>query len=247
MRASQTHTPCGSGDASQDPGGSWGALGRLAGWPTTTVRVADNPDWHRYEIYVGDTLAGFATYRDCARQPDRRLHSEVFPEFEHHGLAGELARGDARRHPRPRPARRAALPVRREVHPRAPRLRGSGERHSLTAFHGRRATPRLDASSATLSDAELAELAPFGTERAVAAGDVLYRAGDDEYDFFVVLEGEVEIVRRGPDGDVVVVDARPGRFLGELNFLTGQRAYLTARVTEAGSRARDRPRRRSAG
>ena len=61
---------------------------------------------------------------------------------------------------------------------------------------------RIDARrSVTLSEPQLAELAPFGTERAVAAGDVLYAAGDDDYDFFVVLDGEVEIVRRGPDGD----------------------------------------------
>ena len=98
----------------------------------------------------------------------------------------------------------------------------------------------LDAASVELSEAQLAELAPFGTERAVAAGDVLYRAGDDGYDFFVVLEGEVEIVRREPDGDVVVAAHGAGRFLGELNLLTGQRAYLTARVTPARPRARDR-------
>jgi thioredoxin reductase (NADPH) len=89
-------------------------------------------------------------------------------------------------------------------------------------------------SSATLSEQELAELAPFGEERAVEVGDVLYSAGADEYDFFVVLEGEVEILRHGIDGDVVVVTHGPGRFLGELNFLTGQRAYLSARVSKAG-------------
>src|SRR5689334_13091220 len=91
-----------------------------------------------------------------------------------------------------------------------------------------------DASNATLSAAELAELAPFGTERAVDVGDVLYAAGDAEYDFFVVLDGEVEVVRPGESGDVVVARHVPGRFLGELNFITGQRAFLTARVSKAG-------------
>ena len=57
---------------------------------------------------------------------------------------------------------------------------------------------------------ELAELAPFGDERAVAAGEVLYRAGDDEYDFFVVLEGEAEIVRHGSRRRRRGRDARPG-------------------------------------
>jgi uncharacterized protein len=55
------------------------------------TRVTDNADLHRYEIFLDDTLAGFATYRD---RPGTRivLHSEVSPEFEHHGLASELAR-----------------------------------------------------------------------------------------------------------------------------------------------------------
>ena len=56
------------------------------------VRVVDAPRARRYEIYVGDALAGFTIYRD--RTGARVLvHSEVFPEFEHHGLGGELARG----------------------------------------------------------------------------------------------------------------------------------------------------------
>ena len=89
----------------------------------------------------------------------------------------------------------------------------------------------------TLGVSELAELAPFGTEREVAAGDALYEAGDAEYDFFVVLEGEVEIVHGGaeaPNTGVPVAVHGVGRFLGELNMLTGQRAYLTARVSRPG-------------
>jgi thioredoxin reductase (NADPH) len=92
----------------------------------------------------------------------------------------------------------------------------------------------VDAAWVTLGSAELDELAPFGTERDVTVGEVLYRAGDENYDFVVILDGEVEIVRRGPDGDVPVALHGARRFLGELNLLTGQRAYLTARVTKAG-------------
>ena len=64
---------------------------------------------------------------------------------------------------------------------------------NVQALH---ATP---ASNVKLSEQELAELAPFGTERAVEAGDVLYAAGDVEYDFFVILEGEVEIISTGDE------------------------------------------------
>lgn len=93
-----------------------------------------------------------------------------------------------------------------------------------------------DAALATviLTEAELAELAAFGAERAVAAGDVLFKAGDPTYDFIVILEGEVEIIRPDTDREVVLVTHGAGRFLGELSLLTGQRSYLTARVREGG-------------
>jgi len=93
-----------------------------------------------------------------------------------------------------------------------------------------------------LSDEQLAELMPFGAERSVEAGDVLYRAGDADFDFFVVLEGEVEILRGGSDADDVLARHGPRNFLGELNMLTGQRAYVTARVAQPGRvLAVDRP------
>ena len=91
-----------------------------------------------------------------------------------------------------------------------------------------------DAAWATLGPAELDELREFGVERAVAVGDVLFRAGDLVENFFVVLEGEVEIVRAGPEHDELIATHGAGRFLGELNLLTGQRVFLTARVTHAG-------------
>ncbi len=57
-----------------------------------SVRVVDNAGAGRYEISVDGVLAGFSTYRD-RRDARVVLHTEVFPEFEGHGLAGELARG----------------------------------------------------------------------------------------------------------------------------------------------------------
>ena len=91
-----------------------------------------------------------------------------------------------------------------------------------------------DPAAPTFGPAELAELAEFGTERTMERGEFLFRAGDVAYDFMVVLEGEVEIVRSDPERDEVIVTHTPGRFLGELNLLTGQRAYLSARVSRPG-------------
>ncbi len=88
------------------------------------------------------------------------------------------------------------------------------------------AWPLLDPSA-------VGEIAAFGSQVAVEAGQMLYRAGGEPPSFFVVIEGEVEIVREGDD-EVVIAAHGPGRFVGELNLLTGQRPYLSARVSRAG-------------
>jgi thioredoxin reductase (NADPH) len=89
-------------------------------------------------------------------------------------------------------------------------------------------------SGTTLDTATIDELRPFGTVRSIDAGDVLYAAGEADPPFVVILDGEVEISRRGVDDDVIVARHGPGRFLGELNLVTGQRAWLTARASQPG-------------
>ncbi len=93
---------------------------------------------------------------------------------------------------------------------------------------------REAAADATLSDAMLADVAAVGDERRVDRGDVLYRAGDSTTPFIVVLEGEVEVFRGEGTAEVIVATREPRRFLGELNMLTGQRVYLTSRVSKPG-------------
>jgi thioredoxin reductase (NADPH) len=85
-------------------------------------------------------------------------------------------------------------------------------------------------------DAEqLALLCRYGQERPTTAGQVLFREGDRAYDFIVVLSGAVTVV----DQELGVVrelrTLGPGRFVAELNILTGERVYATAVVREPGS------------
>src|SRR5260370_11517643 len=86
----------------------------------------------------------------------------------------------------------------------------------------------------TLDDSELAVLETLGTRRSVAVGEYLYREGDTTYDFYVILSGAAEIVVRSDSEERIITRQGPGRFLGELNLLTGQRVYLSARVVETG-------------
>jgi thioredoxin reductase (NADPH) len=77
-------------------------------------------------------------------------------------------------------------------------------------------------------------MATFGAERATRVGDLLFGAGDASYDLFVVLEGEVQVVRPSGADEVLVAEFGPGNFVGELTLLTGQRRFLTGRVSQAG-------------
>jgi thioredoxin reductase (NADPH) len=85
-----------------------------------------------------------------------------------------------------------------------------------------------------LTPDQLAILGQFGERRRVSPGEILFDVGDATYNFYVVMSGAVDIVGHFDGVDEVIVTHRPGRFLGELNLLTGQRVYLTARVAEAG-------------
>jgi thioredoxin reductase (NADPH) len=85
----------------------------------------------------------------------------------------------------------------------------------------------------TFGPEELLQLAEFGEEITVGAGDTLYRAGESSGSFYVLLEGGIDVVREG-EPDEVVVRYPAGHFIGELSLLTDQRTYLTARVTEPG-------------
>jgi thioredoxin reductase (NADPH) len=98
------------------------------------------------------------------------------------------------------------------------------------------AFPTLDDPVAfpTLDDAEIAVLDALGTRRSVDAGEYLYQEGDAAYEFFVVLSGVAEILTRTDGEEQAIARHGAGRFLGELSLLTGQRAFVSARVAESG-------------
>lgn len=56
------------------------------------IDVRDNPDSNRYEVFLDDELAGFATYRRSSGEISLD-HTEVDPGFEGKGIGSGLARG----------------------------------------------------------------------------------------------------------------------------------------------------------
>lgn len=95
-------------------------------------------------------------------------------------------------------------------------------------------SPDLQGAYPRLNDVQMRTLAAHGERRPAHRDDVLFAEGDPCAAFFVVLSGKVAIVKGyGVDDQVIRVHGA-GRFLGELNVLTGQASFITAVVAEDG-------------
>lgn len=105
----------------------------------------------------------------------------------------------------------------------------------------RRPAPLLNTASdaavmfPTLSAAQIARIAPHGVTRQVARGEILIEAGQSDVPFFVVLAGEVEIVRPSALGDVVVAAHPPGQFTGEASMLLDRPAMMRVQASRSGT------------
>jgi len=77
-------------------------------------------------------------------------------------------------------------------------------------------------------------VAAHGRTRPIARGDVLVDIGDKVVPFFVVVSGEIQVLRPADGVETLIVAHHPGQFSGEANLLTGRRALARLRVTEAG-------------
>jgi thioredoxin reductase (NADPH) len=95
-------------------------------------------------------------------------------------------------------------------------------------------TPDFYGAFPRLTDEQIAALETVGERRRVQPGDVLYREGDGNCDFFVILDGKVAIVEESSTGDRLIGVHGPRRFLGELGLITGQAVFVTAIVREPG-------------
>jgi thioredoxin reductase (NADPH) len=96
------------------------------------------------------------------------------------------------------------------------------------------ATPDQGGTSPRLDEEQMTRFRELGRSRTTANGDVLFAAGDEGADFFVIASGSVAIVQGyGKENRVIAVFGRH-QFSGELSMLTGQRLYLNGVVSEGG-------------
>jgi thioredoxin reductase (NADPH) len=87
----------------------------------------------------------------------------------------------------------------------------------------------------TLGSKELTALRDRGHPRAVRAGEYLFKAGDRNFCFYVVVDGSLEILEESSDEPRVVAVHGPGAFTGDVDMLTGRAAVVSCRVTEDGN------------
>jgi len=81
-----------------------------------------------------------------------------------------------------------------------------------------------------LTPAQIARVAARGRVRAVTAAEVLFESGDATTGFFVVTEGQVEVIRHSGGAEDLVAAYGPGQFTGEMNMLAGRPALVRARA-----------------
>ena len=86
----------------------------------------------------------------------------------------------------------------------------------------------------TLTPAQIRRISSHGHMRPMQRGQMLVEQGDRNVPFFVVVSGEVEIVRPSGGVETLIHIHGPGQFTGEVNALSGRPALFRARATKQG-------------
>jgi len=86
---------------------------------------------------------------------------------------------------------------------------------------------------AELAPDALVEVAAAAVPRSFAAGEMVFREGDDGDTCYVVSSGRVRAVREHPDGrSITLAIFGPGEFFGELSLLDRERRSATVEAVE---------------
>jgi thioredoxin reductase (NADPH) len=86
----------------------------------------------------------------------------------------------------------------------------------------------------TLTHAQINRILAIGRRRAMSRGEVLVDVGDRDVPFFVVLSGEIQVLRPRERTETLITAHRAGQFSGEASLISGRRALGRLRVSEPG-------------
>jgi thioredoxin reductase (NADPH) len=85
-----------------------------------------------------------------------------------------------------------------------------------------------------LTPDQISRIETHGHIRAVQSGEVLVEQGDTSVPFFVVITGELEIVRPFGTHETLVTVHSSGQFTGEVNTLSGRQSFFRVRSSKPG-------------
>ena len=111
---------------------------------------------------------------------------------------------------------------------------GSDATHSARAISGRVSgqDPGRTESPALTADM-MHRILAYGTEEAVAPGASLFTRGSRSTDFFVVLNGMIELCEHRRNGTIhTMATLTKGQFSGELDLLSGREVLLSCRAVK---------------
>jgi CRP-like cAMP-binding protein len=84
-----------------------------------------------------------------------------------------------------------------------------------------------------LSAAELDAIAAIAERREIAAGKELFREGDAGDGLYLVISGEINVIKLGAEGELVLAKLGAGAVLGEMSLITSDARSATGRATAA--------------
>jgi thioredoxin reductase (NADPH) len=93
---------------------------------------------------------------------------------------------------------------------------------------------RSDRVFPTLTPAQIARVSSHGRQRAMTPGEVLVEVGQRPVPFFVVLNGEVHVLRPSGGAEALFTTLGGGQFTGESTMLTGRPGLTRIRATTRG-------------
>jgi thioredoxin reductase (NADPH) len=96
------------------------------------------------------------------------------------------------------------------------------------------ARARIEHIFPKLTPTQIRRITPHGHTRTTKRGEVLYEQGDSASSFFVVVSGELEVLRPSGTVDTLVTVHHSGQFTGEVGTLSGRLTMFRLRVTKPG-------------
>src|SRR6478609_4890312 len=93
---------------------------------------------------------------------------------------------------------------------------------------------RPDRVFPTLTPQQVSRIAAHGRQRTTSRGEVLVEVGDKSAPFFVVVQGELEVLRLMGSAETVLVSYRARQFAGEANMISGRPSLGRLHVVEPG-------------